>query len=331
MVDTYPPPLKCPAHIYNDWTDFPIKEHPLDMSADTSLIYQHFDLVSNHDAKVKEYLLNWFAYMVQKPGIKSRVALLFHGDQGSGKSTVGEDLMKAILGQDKMMVTDKIDLLLGRFADTRGKLLVCLNEAKGKDTFTVDNLLKDYITRSTCEVEKKGVDAFTAKAFDRLIFTTNSKNSIPFQQGDRRWMVSSMDNSKNNDMEYFNALHKVFEDKTIMRKFFEELMTRDISNWDPINDRPITEMAESMMAMNADPYTCFVAYMLENYEDVIGKKYKATELYQIFKEWWTISGRNSEHKPNMTKWGELMKKKEGVIWKRTKNGVVYEFVDTDQE
>ena len=76
--------------------------------------------------------------------------------------------MKAILGQDKMMVTDKIDLLLGRFADTRGKLLVCLNEAKGKDTFTVDNLLKDYITRTTCEVEKKGVDAFTAQAYDRL-------------------------------------------------------------------------------------------------------------------------------------------------------------------
>ena len=47
----------------------------------------------------------------------------------------------------------------------------------------------------------------------------------------------AMDCSKLNNREYFIPLHNAFKDKTIMRKFFEELMTRDISNWDPVNDR----------------------------------------------------------------------------------------------
>ena len=136
-----------------------------------------------------------------------------------------------------------------------------------------------------------------------------------------------MDNSMTNNMEYFNALHKVFGDKTIMRKFFEELMTRDISSWDPINDRPITELAQDMQAMNTDPYTCFAAYMLENYEEVSGKKYSGAQLYQKFKEWWTTSGRNSEHKPNSQVFGTKIKNQKCVISKRTKKGMAYEFVE----
>ena len=327
-VDTFPPPLKCASNIYNDWSEFPILKTTLDNTADTSLIYKHFDLVSNNDENVKNYLLNWFAHMVQKPGIKSRVALLIHGEQGSGKSTIGEDLMTAIIGKSKMMVTDKIDLLLGRFADTRGKLLVCLNEAKGKDTFNVDNLLKDYITRATCEVEKKGIDAFTATAFDRLIFTTNNENPVPLEEGDRRWFVVSMDNSMKNNMEYFNALHKAFENPIIMRKFYQELMDRDIDLWDPINDRPKSEMAESMIEMNKDPYTCFVAFMLENYEDVVGKQYRGRDLYQKFNEFWTTTGRG-EFKPNQTKFLEMVKKRKGVVFKKTSKFNCYEIVDSE--
>ena len=326
-VNTIPPPLKCSSNVFNDWSEFPILKTPLDNTVDTSIIYKHFDLVSDHDELSKEYLLNWFAHMVQKPGIKSRVALLIHGHQGSGKSTIGEDLMKAVIGPEKMMVTDKIDLLLGRFADTRGKLLVCLNEAKGKDTFNVDNLLKDYITRNKCEVEKKGIDSFTSTAFDRLIFTTNNENPILLEAGDRRWFVVSMDNSMTNNTEYFNKLHEVFDNEIIMRKFYQELMDRNIGKWQPINDRPQSRMAQDMIEMNRDPYTCFVAYMLENYDFVAGIKYNSREFYQKFNEFWAISGRIAEHKPTLTKFATMVKKRKGVITHKTNKGTKYEIIE----
>ena len=128
-------------------------------------------------------------------------------------------------------------------------------------------------------------------------------------------------------MEYFNALHKAFENPIIMRKFYQELMDRDIDLWDPINDRPKSEMAESMIEMNKDPYTCFVAFMLENYEEVIGKQYSGRDLYQKFNEFWSTTGRG-EFKPNQTKFLEMVKKRKGVVFTRIANKRVYKFIDS---
>ena len=98
LMDVLPPPLACPDYIFNGWVDFPIKEVPLDPAADTSRIYRHLDYTSNHNPLVKEYLLNWFAQMVQFPAFKSRVAVLLQGEPGAGKSVVAEKLMEKILG-----------------------------------------------------------------------------------------------------------------------------------------------------------------------------------------------------------------------------------------
>ena len=92
-MDVLPPPLSCPKYTFNSWVDFPITEVPLDPTADTSRIYKHLDYTSNHNPLVKEYLLNWFAQMVQFPAYKSRVAILLQGEPGAGKSVVGEKLM----------------------------------------------------------------------------------------------------------------------------------------------------------------------------------------------------------------------------------------------
>ena len=139
-----------------------------------------------------------------------------------------------------------------------------------------------------------------------------------------------MDNSMKNNMEYFNALHNVFEDKAIMRKFFEDLITRDISSWDAINDRPITEFAHDMMDMNAKWYVCFSAYMLENYEEVCGKEYSAVELYTMFNKWWISSGRKREHKPNRDIFGTKIKQRKCVIFKRKRSGMTYKFVEVEE-
>ena len=93
--------------------------------------------------------------------------VVVRAERGSGKSTLGENLMTAILGEDKMMETDKVDMLLGPFADLRGKLLVTFNEAKGKDTFELDSLLKGAITKNKSMVQLKNVQHFKAKFFDR--------------------------------------------------------------------------------------------------------------------------------------------------------------------
>ena len=322
-LDILPPPLTCPDYVFNGWLDFPIKEVELQPTADTSRIYKHFDYVSNNDPLVKEYLLNWFAQMVQFPAHKSRVAILLQGEEGSGKSVISEKLMELIIGADKMIITCKVEQILGRFSDNRGKLLTVLNEASGKDTFQLNELLKDYITAETIQVEKKGIDQVTSKAFDRLIVTTNNLNAIKVIPGNRRWLPIAVDNSIRNNKPYFIALYKDLEDPVVMRKFYEDLMTRDLSLWDAINDRPSTDLGNDMMEMNADPLDLFEDYLRLN--SLIDEPQTGSELYTLFKEWWRLDGRMSEHLMTRTKFGTIFKRRPNVVFKKSAGLMVYSF------
>lgn len=324
-IDILPPPLSCPDYTYNGWVDFPIKKVSLDPSADTSRVYQHLDYVSNHNPLVKEYLLNWFAQMVQFPAHKSRVAILLQGLPGSGKSVISEKLMERIIGSAKMRVTCKLDKILGKHSDNRGKLLTVMNEMGGKESFSMNELLLDYITAETTEIEPKGIDAFAAKAYDRMIATTNSINSIKIASDDRRWVAISVDSSVKNNKEYFTALYKDLEDDVVMRKFYEDLMNRPLSKWDPINDRPITELTETMNELNADPVDLFEDYIREKYHKEV--EHSASWMYLQFKNWWSAENRDPTHLMTRTKFGVVFKRRPSVVFKKTSTCNVYIFTD----
>ena len=329
-ADIIPPPNICPKDTFNLWTEFPILDVPLDETADTSRLYTHLDYTANHDPKKKEYILNWFAQLLQEPGKKSRVALLIKGDEGSGKSIVAEKFLEKIIGLDKMNVTCDIDKILGKFSDSTGKLLTVLNEATGSDTFKLLEKLKDYITAETGIKEKKGIDAIGTKLYDRQILTTNNENSVCMKPGQRRWDVSEVDNSIKNNKMYFDKLHADLENPIIMRKFYQELMDRKLENWDAINDRVRTELTEVMESLNTDPMVDFD----NDIGDILIKKYNsdfednkisvsANDLYKIYFKWWMDEGRNIDHKFTRTKFGTLFYKNTKLKVEKEKRGKIY--------
>ncbi len=332
-ADIIPPPLECPKDTFNMWTDFPILDVPLDETADTSRLYKHLDYTSNHDPKMKEYILNWFAQLLQEPGKKSRVALLIKGEEGSGKSIVAEKFLEKIIGLDKMHVTCDIDKILGRFSDSTGKLLTVLNEATGSDTFKLVEKLKDYITAETGMKEKKGIDAITTKLYDRQILTTNNDNSVCLKTGQRRWNVSEVDNSIKNNKDYFDKLYADLENPTIMRKFYQELIKRPLEEWDAVNDRVRTELTEVMESLNTDPMVEFDerigGILIKNYNsDFKDKKLSisADDLYKIYCKWWMHEGRNIDHRFTRTKFGTLFyKNTKNQVEKKKSGKIYYEF------
>ena len=328
-MDVLPPPLSCPEYTFNSWVDFPITEVPLDPTADTSRIYKHLDYTSNHNPLVKEYLLNWFAQMVQFPAHKSLVAILLQGEQGAGKSVVGEKLMEKILGLDKMMITSRLDHVLGKFSDSRGRILTVMNEMSGKDSFASEQLLLDHITAERVMCENKGIQSFQTKVYDRLIASTNSLNSVKIEKGDRRWMAVSVDNSIKNNKEYFDPLYKDLADEVVMRKFFEDLMTRDLSQWNPIKDRPVTELSEDMKELNADPLDLFEDYLRKN--QLANEEQTGAELYAMFKEWWKQEGRNSDHLMTRTKFGTVFKRRPNVMCKKGSSCMWYSLASIQNE
>ena len=317
-----PPPIKVSAKVYNTWKGFPIESVALDETADTSTIYKHIDFVTNHNLQAYNYVLNWFAHMVQKPGEKPMTALLIGGEERSGKSVIGEHLMRKIIGLDKQIITSDIGKLCGRFSTSEGKILTCLNEGDGRDTHSLDSVIKDYITREYSLIEPKGMMPYTVRLIDRVIVTTNNQNPLPIKKGDSRWVVLATDNSMCSNREYFDPLYRDLKDDRVIRKFYEELRMRDISKWRPVADRPISEMAEDMMLVNSDCYTLFTSYMRTHQPNV---DYSGEDLYGQFKGWWHDEGRKQDQRPTRTKFGVEVKKKEGVVSKRTVKGMSYKF------
>jgi len=328
----YPDPSQCPKNIYNLWEPFPILKTPLDPEADTSKIYEFMKMLLR---ECDEYVLNWLAHIVQFPARKTEVCILLYGAQGCGKSTVGEYMLRKIIGLDKMIITSKTDKMFGRFVNTQGKILAVLNEASGKDTFNICDILKDAITCSTTEQEKKGIDAVTITDYTNYIFTTNNINSVKIPEDDRRFMPIEVNEQHKNDKVYFKALYDILDNNVLMRKFYEELMERDLSKFNLVIDRPETELMKDMRSMNRNCIMQFITYWKEKVmtnmdEDgnFMEKKMTGVKLYECFNHFWTIEGKKTESKPTNTKFGiELKQFKEHVIThSRCNKGMSYELI-----
>ena len=328
----YPDASLCPKNCYNLWKPFPILKTTLDPKVDTSNIYEFMKILLR---ECDEYVLNWLAHIVQKPARKTEVCILLFGAQGCGKSTVGEYMLRKIIGLDKMIITSKADKMFGRFVNTQGKLLAVLNEASGKDTFNICDILKDAITCTTTEQEKKGIDVVSITDYTNYIFTTNNINSVKVPEDDRRFMPIEVNNELKNNVAYFKKLYADLDNEKIMRKFYEELMNRDLSNFNPSKDRPETELMRDMMSMNRNCIKQFITYWKEkvmtNMSDdgnFMEKKMSGAQLYECFNHFWTIEGRKAESKPNSTKFGvELKQFKEYVItYPHSNKGQFYEII-----
>jgi hypothetical protein len=328
----YPDASMCPKNCYNLWKPFPILKTPLDEKADTRKIYEFMKMLLR---ECDEYVLNWLAHIVQKPARKTEVCILLYGAQGCGKSTVGEYMLRKIIGLDKMIITSKTDKMFGRFVNTQGKLLAVLNEASGKDTFNICDILKDAITCSTTEQEKKGIDVVSVTDYTNYIFTTNNINSVKIPEDDRRFMPIEVNEQHKNDKVYFKALYDILDNNVIMRKFYEELKLRKLEDFNLVIDRPETELMRDMRSMNRNCIKQFITYWKEKIMtnltpdgNFMEKKMSGAKLYECFNHFWTIEGRKAESKPNSTKFGiELKQFKEDVIThNRSNNGMSYEII-----
>lgn len=333
----YPINEMCPKNCYNLWSPFPILNIKLDDTADTSVIYEHFNILFNRQQELVNYMLNWFAHLLQKPNRKTEVCIILFGEERTGKSTIGEYILRKIIGVNKIFITSKTDKVFGRFANTRGKLLCVLNEASGAETFSIADVLKDAITCVNTEQEKKGIDSVQVVDNTNFIFTTNNINSVKVNKGSSRYLPIEVSSEVKANKAYFNKLYSVLDDDLIMRKFYQELMDRDISDFHPSNDRPETDLMRDMWDMNADPVSQFIDYWkiettrMKDIDDedcyYIKKTMTATELYEAFRFWWKLEGKNDDTKPTRTKFCIRVKQfKNDVFCKRESSGVKYTLI-----
>lgn len=277
-------------------------DHSFDMNKCSIFIKHLWYLVGKNNDSL-EYVLNYLAHQVQRPGECPRVSLVFKGVQGCGKSMFFELYTEKVLGLMYLLSTAKIEQIVGRFPCVYNKLTVLMDETSGKDTFINNETIKNLITSNEINYEKKGIDAIKVHYFARHIFLTNNDNSIKIEQTDRRFCAfeCSDDAEVVNNTKYIKRLLNAFNDDDAICAFSKFLKYRDISMFDLTNDRPITQFYKETQSVTLPcVYKFFIfKYRHEwvNNESVFSADYKESDftsgvrnisgavLYKWYKAW----------------------------------------------
>jgi len=223
------------------------------------------EVIANNDEKVNEYILNWIAKLFQNPGIKLETMIVLTGKQGCGKNTFTNIISTLARGYSRPNVTS-IDHISGKFnASLLGMILIIGNEwtSASLNKHIDKGRHKGVISEDTIEIERKGVDPFTAQNCCNFIVSSNEQDPVTIEQNDRRHLVSEISDKYMQNEKYFGKL------KNVSMDFYNHLFTyfrrRDIKDWSE-RKIPMTKTKEIIMKKQEDVYRTFIRKMRETIE-----------------------------------------------------------------
>jgi len=323
-IDFLPYPLECPKHTFNTFTGLEgVKK--ISNGANVDWFKNHLHILCGKDDAGTEYMMDYLAHMVQKPGEIPRVACVFRSVEGAGKNCFFETFGEEVLGKQYILQTAEPDDIIGRFNLNQNKLMVIMDEAQGKDTFASSEKIKNLITAINLKWESKGVNCVTLKNLGRYIFFSNNDTPVKIGNTDRRFIMFECADDVANNYEYFSNLVSNF--KTQGREIYDMLMSRDISKWNPVADRVKTSVYEEVQSATIPPLAKFLEHM--NYKNNDSNDYNGDDMseftgegfFELYSEY--LKKNNYEFKVTNTKFGREIVKYEGIEKKKTRIGAKY--------
>lgn len=311
-IDFLPYPRICGDDIFNLYTGLAGEKLMCDNYDEQEIepILNHIRKLSGNDPNSFNYFIKWLADMVKNPGKLNGVSIVLRSDEGAGKNIFLDFFGNKIIGNMYYFTTGDPEHLFGRFANGRkNKLLVNLDETSGADGFKFSEKIKNFITSETTQFEQKGVDPLTMQNYARWIFSTNNETPVKVSLSDRRFVIFDCDNSICKNEKYFKALYECFNDDNKCAIFYKYLMNIDVSNFSPINDRPITDAYQDIQSVNTPVLYHFLDYYMNTITTAIGRK-TVKELFDDYKKYCDENGYTCKY--NTFSIGRALKKVIGI-------------------
>ena len=132
---------------FNLWQGFGVEDKFGDWSKLRALIR---DVLASGNATYDTYIMQWLAHLVQKPDENPGVALVFKGEEGVGKGTLGRALMR-LLRPHAMQITHTKHLTGPFNAHMRTVLFLFADEAFFAGDKSNEGALKAGLSGSLCE------------------------------------------------------------------------------------------------------------------------------------------------------------------------------------
>ena len=245
----------APENQYNKWKEYDAEIVPLPKNYEPvevmDLLCQSlcWDEDENERIRQSAWVMNYLAFHIQYPEIKTQVGLVFESTPGCGKDLL-MNIIQKMLGKHAVIITENPnDLFIGMKSgdnfnkDIEGKKMIVLNEAIGGDIVQLMDKIKSHITSQTVNINRKNRETYEIPDFSSFISMTN--NVFPIEWHDRRfvkvqgrnWTVIPQEEKD----EFFPPKWEILNNQHEINMFFTYLSKRDLGDWEPRKNRLITK------------------------------------------------------------------------------------------
>jgi hypothetical protein len=323
-TETRPPPTAL-----NTWDGFAAEKLP---PVDPSLVEELVEPIVNHihmtitgqDRQFTAFKLDWYAHMLQKPWVNTKVAILLQGPEGCGKGFIPEWQRRCILGLNCTSQTSKPDYdLFGKHAEkAHDRIFIQVDELKSSYEFK--DPLKNLITSDQIRYERKNHPEGDRNNYANLLFTTNNANALYIGATDRRFVVFECKTIHPDELvaeAYFSKLAEHMARPDVQRAWFQFLCNRDISHRRNFQtSRPKTECYRAAQQGPIPVIARFLSTVANDLEvSTAVQEFQASVFYKKYVDFHT-EGNYKSFLLNSTSFGTEMTKVKGKGIERKKVG-----------
>lgn len=232
---------------YNLWRGFDVEPDP---TGDWSLLREHIeDNVAQGHEDIANWIIAWFAQIVQQPNYKPGTSIAFRGMQGTGKTIVGH-LFGNLIRAHYVRLEDQKHFLGAFNAHMANALLVHADEAYWAGNPALVGKLKGMVTSEVQRIEPKGKDSFEVNNYMRLMMTGNDRFLVPAAFEERRFAVFDVGKGRIQDKAYFGEMVRQMNNGGY-GAFLHYLQNLNISTTD-VGKIPFTDALQDQKAYSLD-------------------------------------------------------------------------------
>jgi hypothetical protein len=239
-----------------------------------------------------DYILRYFAHIVQRPFELPGTALIFSSyTHGSGKDTLAT-IMARIIGRHVASYTSNRHFWDGHDTQKEGALLVHLQETSETAAKSNAEELKALITAETVSVNPKGLRAYTVPNMGRLVMTTNKTDPVKMEGTDRRFVLSRpSDRFHARGVDWWASIQKQIHSPEFLGTVGRYLESVSLDGWNP-RKIPESDDKDEVMELSKPAELLWL-------EDAVAAATAAgevppwktiDELYMDYKLWWSSKG-----------------------------------------
>ena len=193
------------------------------------------EVFCSNDDTIYNYFMGWVRYILENVGALTQKAFVLLSQQGTGKTTLCENILMPLFGKDFALSTSRLNSVMGeKNALRENKVFIFVDELVNDDNDRNQAItrgdwdkLKAAITDDSYDLRKMYHDSVSRKNTSNYIFATNHGGAISLDDSDRRYCILDVSDKHIGDVEFWKRLYAEIQTEGYHDALYTYIMTTE--------------------------------------------------------------------------------------------------------